>query len=252
MGELHSDCSRCHGLCCVALAFTRSADFPVDKPAGTPCGNLLADFRCGVHDRLRDNGYAGCTVFECFGAGQRVSQGPDWRDDPAAAEPMFARFGKVRALHELLWHLAEALALPGTEPVRADLARIRDQVDKAADDPDVDVGAQRSAAVGVLRAAADLARGRGPDLAGADLIGRDLRRRALNGASLRGALLLGADLRGADLAKADLTGADLRGADLRGADLSGALFVTQPQLTAAVGDVTTLLPAARTRPAHWR
>ena len=38
--ELRADCSRCVGLCCVAPAFARSADFAVDKPAGTPCTNL--------------------------------------------------------------------------------------------------------------------------------------------------------------------------------------------------------------------
>ncbi|MGW5051788.1 pentapeptide repeat-containing protein [Actinokineospora sp. NPDC004072] len=247
--ELHGDCARCYGLCCVALPFPKSADFAADKPAGTPCANLLADFRCGIHDRLRGSGYTGCAVYDCFGAGQRVSTGPDWRD-PAAAGPMFAAFPKVRALHELLWYLTEALALPETRPLHGDLARMRDEVDKAADDPGVDVDRHRGAAVALLRRASSMARS-GPDLSGADLIGRDLRRRPLAGASLRGALLLGADLRGVDLAKADLTGADLRGADLRGADLSAALFVTQPQLTAARGDARTRLPAGRSRPPHW-
>jgi uncharacterized protein YjbI with pentapeptide repeats len=60
-----------------------------------------------------------------------------------------------------------------------------------------------------------------------------------------------ADLRCADLRSADLIGADLRDADLRGADLTGALFLTRPQLTAARGDSTTLLPPHRDRPAHW-
>lgn len=29
--EVRADCSRCFGLCCVALPFARSADFAVDK-----------------------------------------------------------------------------------------------------------------------------------------------------------------------------------------------------------------------------
>ncbi|MFC7616094.1 pentapeptide repeat-containing protein [Actinokineospora soli] len=240
-------------MCCVALPFPKSADFAVDKPGGVACRNLLDDFRCGIHSRLRESGYTGCTVFECFGAGQRVSAGPDWRT-PGVAAPMFARFAKVRELHELLWHLAEALALPDAAAVHDDLARVAAEVDAAADDPDADVDACRRVALGPLREASALARRglRGPDLAGADLIGRDLRGRALRGASLRGALLVGADLRRVDLHRADLTGADLRGADLRGADLRGALFVTRPQLAAAVGDAATRLPATRERPAHWR
>ncbi|WP_442277551.1 hypothetical protein [Terrabacter sp. 2YAF2] len=31
MRRLEADCAQCFGLCCVALPFTRSADFPVDK-----------------------------------------------------------------------------------------------------------------------------------------------------------------------------------------------------------------------------
>ncbi|MFC5287930.1 pentapeptide repeat-containing protein [Actinokineospora guangxiensis] len=251
MTELRADCSRCHGLCCVALPFPKSADFAVDKQAGKPCGNLRADYRCGIHDRLRESGYRGCTVFECFGAGQRVSRGSGWRASAADAERQFAWFGKVRELHEVLWHIEEALALPEAAAVRGDLIRVRDTVDAAAEDPGCDVGSLRQLALGPLRAASGLARGKGPDLGGAQLIGRDLRSRKLRGASLRGAVLVGADLRGVDLGRADLTGADLRGADLRGADLRRALFLTQPQLTAAVGDRTTLLSPEKDRPAHW-
>src|SRR5689334_10116310 len=114
--ELRADCSRCVGLCCVALPLTRSADFALDKPAGVPCRHLVTDFRCGIHDRLRPAGFAGCTVFDCFGAGQRVAQelfaGHDWRDGPEIARPMFAAFAWLRVLHEVLWHLAEALTWP--------------------------------------------------------------------------------------------------------------------------------------------
>ena len=70
-GLLAADCANCAGLCCVALAFTRSADFAFDKPAGDPCVNLLDDFRCDIHPDLRDRGFKGCTVFDCLGAGQR-------------------------------------------------------------------------------------------------------------------------------------------------------------------------------------
>ena len=43
--ELTADCGRCFGLCCVALPFSRSADFAYDKPAGEPCVNLQPDSR---------------------------------------------------------------------------------------------------------------------------------------------------------------------------------------------------------------
>jgi len=250
---LAADCARCVGLCCVAPAFTRSSDFPIDKPAGTPCPNLLGDHRCGVHAQLRERGFGGCVVFDCFGAGQRVTQevlaGRDWRDDPARA---FEAFHVLRAVHEVLKPLADALALVRPGPLRDDVSACLRAVDTCGAD---ELPALRAAAGGLLaRVSAEVraaapgphADHRGRDLAGARLHGADLR-----AADLRGAVLIGADLRGADLRRADLLGADLRGADLRGADLAGALFVTRPQLESARGDETTRLPDGLARPAYW-
>lgn len=111
--ELRADCARCYGLCCAALPFEASSDFAVSKPAGAACRHLKADFRCKVHDRLRDIGYRGCTVFDCFGAGQRVSSlfgGVSWREAPESAKPMFKAFHVMRLLHELKWYLRDALS----------------------------------------------------------------------------------------------------------------------------------------------
>ncbi|MEH0845402.1 pentapeptide repeat-containing protein [Micromonospora sp. CPCC 205711] len=260
--ELRADCGRCVGLCCVAPAFAASADFALDKPAGRPCPNLRADSRCGIHDRLRERGFPGCTVFDCFGAGQQVTQvtfgGRDWRDDPATAAAMFAAFTVARPLHELLWYLTEAVALTAAGPLRDELVAAREETGRLTDaDPDVlravDVDAQRARVNLLLSRASERARAGtdGVDRRGAALFGADLRRVRLVGANLRGAVLVGADLRGADLRLADVTGADLRGADLRGADLSGTLFLHQSQLDAARGDRHTVLPAALRRPGHW-
>jgi len=107
--HLRADCANCFALCCVAPAFAASADFAIDKPAGHPCPNLANDFRCGIHDRLRPRGFPGCTVYDCFGAGQKIAQhtfgGRDWRTHPELAGPMFAALHIMRALHELLWYL---------------------------------------------------------------------------------------------------------------------------------------------------
>ncbi|MEV2242386.1 pentapeptide repeat-containing protein [Micromonospora sp. NPDC049891] len=262
-GELRADCARCFGLCCVAPAFAASADFALDKPAGQPCRNLRADFGCAIHAELRDRGFPGCTVFDCFGAGQRVAQatygGRDWRDEPGNARQMFDVFAVMRQLHELLWYLTEALGLGPPAELCAELAAALGETERlAGGDPEtllaLDVDAHRATVNVLLSRTADLARARGgagTDLRGAALIGRDLRRTTLRGANLRGALLVGADLRGVDLARADLTGADLRGADVRGADLSDALFLHRSQVDAARGDLRTRLPGPIIRPAHW-
>ncbi|WP_255693438.1 pentapeptide repeat-containing protein [Pseudonocardia terrae] len=253
MTDLRADCGRCTGLCCVAPAFARSADFAFAKPAGTPCRHLQADARCGVHAELRPRGMVGCTVFDCFGAGQALSARADWRTGDRAA--VFAAFPQLRTLHELLRYLMEARGLVDgalADELRTAIARTEelaglDPAELAA----LDVEAHRRAVNPLLVAASEAARGDGPDRRGADLIGARLRGADLRRASLRGALLLGADLRGADLRGADVTGADLRGARLEGADLRGVLFLVPPQLTAARGDATTRMPEGFERPDHW-
>ncbi|MDH6575290.1 pentapeptide repeat-containing protein [Kitasatospora sp. MAP5-34] len=261
---LRADCESCFALCCVAPAFSASTDFAINKPAGQACQNLKADFRCGIHTKLREKGFRGCTVYDCFGAGQKVSQvtyaGQDWRQAPKSARQMFAVFPVVRDLQELLWYLTEALSLPAAGPVHAELRLMLAETERLSLDTaeallELDVAAHRREVNEVLLRTSELVRAevrqkkrehRGADLIGAKLKGADLR-----GANLRGAYLIGADLRGADLRKADLIGADFRGADVGGADLTDSIFLIQSQLDAAKGDAATRLPASLTRPAHW-
>ncbi|MCP3759411.1 pentapeptide repeat-containing protein [Streptomyces sp. TBY4] len=261
---LKADCANCFALCCVALPFAKSTDFAVNKPAGTPCKNLRQDFRCGIHTGLRDKGFQGCTVFDCFGAGQQVSQvtfgGRDWRSHPATAGPMFAVFPVMRSLHELLAYLAEARTLPAARPLRTELdAALADTTRWTGASPqdlaEFDITPLRERVNTLLLQASELVRakvaGRKKDHRGADLMGARLPGADLRGASLRGAYLIAADLRGADLRTADLIGADFRDTDLRDADLRDALFLTQPQLNAARGNAATRIPPSLTRPAHW-
>lgn len=124
--QLRADCSRCVALCCVALAIDRSALFSFDKPAGAPCTYLTADDRCGVHADLAARGCAGCARYDCFGAGQAVTQtvfpGLSWRDGPETARAMFRAFATLRTIHELLFLLRAAARLelsPGQHRQRA-------------------------------------------------------------------------------------------------------------------------------------
>jgi len=248
----------------VAPAFAVSADFAIDKSAGRPCPKLRQDFGCSIHDDLRGQGFPGCAVFDCFGAGQQVVQvtfgGRDWRQTPEIAQSMFAVFPVMRQLKELLWYLAEALTLLPAGPLRDRCERAREETDRLVDaHPDdlarLDTTAHRQQVGPLLEQVSEVVRGdvrdRMPDRRGADLIGAKLRGADLHGASLRGAYLIRADLRGADLRKTDLLGADLRGADLRGARLEESLFLTQPQSDAAAGDASTTLPPLLNRPRHW-
>lgn len=254
--DLRADCSNCFGLCCVALTFAKSADFAIDKDAGDPCPNLQEDFRCGIHQKLRPQGFQGCTVYDCFGAGQKISRlvGQSWRAQPG--QKMFEALPIMRQLHELLWYLAEAAELDEARSLRPEIHEATERIERLTLEPDVtgvDLTKEREQVNVLLLRTSELVRGKQKkkDRRGADLIGAKLRKADLSRANLRGAYLIAADLRDADLRQADLIGADLRDTDLRGADLTGALFLTQSQVNAARGDDATRLPAAIIRPSHW-
>ncbi|WNQ10847.1 pentapeptide repeat-containing protein [Paenibacillus aurantius] len=274
--RLQADCESCFGLCCAALPFAASSDFAIDKAAGQPCPNLQKDFRCGIHSSLRERGFRGCTVYDCFGAGQTVSQvtfgGTDWRQAPETAKTMFEVFPVMRQLYELLWYEEEALEVPAVRALYPELQAARDEterltrlepaalreLDAATHRAEVNLLLLRVSELvraeaeagrrrqGGARSGAKRAFGRGADLFGAKLKGADLR-----GAFLRGACLIAADLREANLNGADLIGADMRDTDLRGADLTGSLFLTVFQVNAAKGDSRTKLPPGLPRPSHW-
>ncbi|MCX5401909.1 pentapeptide repeat-containing protein [Streptomyces sp. NBC_00102] len=262
---LRADCANCFGLCCVALTLFASADFAVDKEAGEPCSHLQEDFRCGIHRRLRTAGYPGCTVYDCFGAGQKVSQGvyagQNWRSRPETADEMFRVFRVMRQLHEMLALLTEALGLPAAGPMREELRRAYDATERLTLEPadqlaGLDVPAHRETVAPLLRGASALVRATVPDRPGRrrpgrDLFGARLRGADLRGADLRSACLVAADLTGADLGLADVIGADFRDARLAGADLTDTLFLTQVQLNAARGDGATRIPPSLSRPARW-
>lgn len=268
--DLGADCANCFGLCCVALAFAKSADFPFDKDAGDPCTNLDDENGCRIHPHLRERGFSGCTVFDCSGAGQKVSQhtfaGRSWRDDAETQRSMFATFPVVRRLHDLLRYLDEAVTLVQEHGPATDSGRWADAFERVRARSDgtpaelavLDVDAEYARARPLLLEASEIARAGGSpregdrrlspgaDLVGADLRGVDLRRR-----TLRGSVAIAADLRGARLDRCDLLGVDLRDADVRGTDLRGALYLTQMQVNAARGDAATRLPQGFQRPRHW-
>jgi len=270
--NLRADCENCFGLCCVALYFSASEGFPIDKDAGQPCLNLQPDFRCCVHKSLRERGLKGCNAFDCFGTGQKVSQvsfgGHNWRKVPESANQMFQVFLIMRELHELLWYLTEALTLQPAGPIHGALSSMLDETERLTHkSPDslmeLDVAVHRAEVNTLLLKTSELVRaearreqkahsGRQKAFGrGASLIAADLRRIDLRGANLRGAYLIAADLRGTDLSGSDFIGADFRDADIRGADLTKSIFLTQAQLNSANGDTGTKLPPSLIRPAHW-
>jgi hypothetical protein len=252
--SLVADCGSCFALCCVLLPFQAVSGFGMDKPGGTPCPHLADDDGCSIHATLREDGWGGCSIFECFGAGQQVSQvtygGVSWREQENLPE-MAAVLSVMRLLHEMLAHLAE-VRRRSPDPVAGTLEA--EIIGLTGATPSellaVDLDEQQSRVAAVLESASARLR-HGPTYRQEDLAGRDLRQWILRDADLRGALLIRADLREQDLGSADLLGADLRDADFRGTDLREVLFLSQSQLNAGHGDERSTVPVGLQRPAHW-
>ena len=270
--NLRGDCGKCFGLCCVALYFSASEGFPVDKDAGKPCPNLQTDFNCSVHKNLRQQGLKGCTAYDCFGAGQKVAQvtygGHNWRQEVEVAKQMFEVFLVMRQLHEMLWYLTEASTLQVAHSMQDKFSSIINEtilLTKLSPNSliGLDVEAHRDKVNILLHNTSELVRSkicRGQKSPskhqitkerGAGLIGADLRKSNLRGADLRGACLIAANLSGADLSGANFIGADLRDTDLRGANLTDSIFLTQAQINTAKGNSYTKLPITLTRPTYW-
>jgi len=270
--NLRADCENCFSFCCVALYFSASEGFPIDKDAGKPCLNLQPDFRCCVHKSLKEKGLKGCLSFDCFGAGQKVAQfsfgGHDWRKVPESAKQMFDVFLIMRQLHELLWYLTEALTLQLTRPMHGELRSMLDDTECLTHlSPDsllkLNIVIHRAEVNTLLVKTSELVRAEARREQKThykcqktfdrrdNLIGADLRKIDLIGANLRGACLIAADLRGVDLTGTDLIGADFRDADIRGANLTKSIFLTQAQINVAKGNTSTKLPLSLTFPMHW-
>lgn len=266
--NLSADCENCFGLCCVALPYAKSADFAFDKEGGTPCRNLQSNHQCAIHKDLRKKGFRGCAAYECFGAGQKVSQvtyeGNDWQNNLALAKEMFDVFPIMQQLHEMLWYLNETLTIEAAQPIHNDLRVCLEETEHLTrQSPEsilkINVPEHRAQVNSLLLRTSELVRAKTLNKKnqkkisrGSDLIGANLRRADLKGANLRGVLLIAADLRESDLRMTDLIGADFRDADLSGANLTGSIFLTQAQVNAAKGDINTKLPPSLTIPDHWK
>jgi uncharacterized protein YjbI with pentapeptide repeats len=266
LNNLRADCGNCFGLCCVALPYAKSADFAFDKDGGTPCRNLQSNYLCGIHNNLRDKGFRGCSAYECFGAGQKVSKiiynGKDWRTNKDVSQEMFEVYPIIQQLHEMLWYLNEALMNDAAKSIYTELrlcfVETKELTYKSPEFiKSIDVSEHRTKVNKLLTRTSELVRAQVTTKQqkntrrGMDYIGAKLKEADLRGANLRGTFLIAADLRNADLRWSDVIGADFRDADISGANLTGSIFLTQAQVNAAKGNKHTELPGTLTRPAHW-
>lgn len=253
---LQAKCENCSGLCCVALYFSKMDGFPQDKRAGLACRHLRQDFQCDIHDVLAKHKLKGCLAYDCFGAGQYVTQQyfkqKTWHDE-TYAEQIFYVFSLIFQLHQIRFYLIEALRFVFEESeeksIRLCLCENKKlcQLDASLlTQAKVD---QHREQVNILLkqciAHLHLAKRK-------DCIAKPFKNKDMSNYDFSGQLLIGSDFNSAKLEGSVFLGADTRDVDFSNVDLRKVYFLSQGQVNSAKGNRNTLLASHLCYPSSWR
>ena len=262
--RMKPDCSKCSGLCCTALFFSKTDGFPKDKASGQPCINLLKDYRCKIHSQLEKQKMKGCIGYDCFGAGQQVTQviyqGQTWKDIPNQSTEIFDVFVIVFKLYQIRYYLIEASSLISAQPLKKSIqCLIEENIKMCHYRPDsilsLDLEEYRHRANQILKQVCKLLqqsiRSESKKVP-ANFLGGNFRGLDMSGADLSIKLLIAANFEKSLFKGTIFLGADTRDTNFSDADLSEAVFLTQGQVNAAKGNRNTKLPYQLDYPPTWK
>lgn len=259
-----SDCSKCSGLCCTALFFSKMDGFPEDKIAGKPCINLQKDFKCKIHTELEKNKMKGCIGYDCFGAGQHVTQmifrGQTWQDTPTQSKEIYDVFVVVFQLYQIRYFLAEALMICKTKSLSDEISNLITENEAMCNDSpkdilEIDIDSYRDRANRLIKQVCRMfldSLGNKDKKCPSDFLGKNFKNKDMSGYDFSVRLLIAANFEGCVFDGTIFLGADTRDTDFSNADLSKALFISQGQINAARGNRNTKLPKHLHYPVTWR
>lgn len=262
--HMKSDCSKCSGLCCTALFFSKTDGFPKDKASGQPCINLLKDYRCKIHSQLEKQKMKGCIGYDCFGAGQQVTQviyqGQTWNDIPNQSTEIFDVFVIVFKLYQIRYYLIEASSLISAQTLKKSIqCLIEENIKMCHYRSDsilsLDLEEYRHRANQILKQVCKLLQQSihsESKKVPANFLGGNFRGQDMSGADLSTKLLIAANFEKSLFKGTIFLGADTRDTNFSDADLSEAVFLTQGQVNAAKGNRNTKLPYQLDYPPTWK
>lgn len=262
--QMKSDCSKCSGLCCTALFFSKMDGFPRDKASGQLCVNLLKDYRCRIHSQLEKQKMKGCMGYDCFGAGQHVTQiiyqGQTWCDMPNRSTEIFDVFIMVFQLYQIRYYLTEAISLIAAQPLKKSIqCLLEENIELCHDRPagilSLDLELYRHRSNHILKQVCKLLQQsmhRENKKVPANFLGGNFNGRDMSGADLSTKLLIAANFEKSLFNGTIFLGADTRDTNFKDADLREAAFLTQGQVNSAKGNRNTKLPYHLDYPATWR
>ena len=95
MSTFRADCSKCCGLCCVVPDHWPCRAFSLTNQQ-KPLAPSERRHRCAIHATRQIHGYTACAAFDCFGAGQWITQtlfgGARWTQSSDLARQMFSAY----------------------------------------------------------------------------------------------------------------------------------------------------------------
>lgn len=262
--SMKCDCAHCSGLCCIALFFSKVDGFPINKSAGYPCINLLKDYRCKIHSQLESKKMKGCIGYDCFGAGQHVTQviykGDTWNNTPERSTEIFDVFIAVYDLYQIRYYLEESLLIIPAQSLEKSLQSLIDEnITICNGSPhailsfDLDEYRNRSNIVlkqvcKLLEHSLKIDTPKTPK----SFFAGNFKGKNMSGTDLSTLLLIAADFENCIFNGTIFLGADTRDTNFTNADLREAVFLTQGQINSAKGSTSTKLPAHLDYPPTWR
>lgn len=259
LNDLKIDCTNCSGLCCVALYCSKVDGFPENKEAGIPCQHLQSNFQCDMHQDLSRKNMKGCMTYECFGAGQKVTQmyGLDhtWQTHPQQRQHIFETFLVVFQLHQMLWYLIQASTLDACAKFKQEIAGLIEEATTLTTKKpytllSYDIDHYRNQVNKILKCIIEQI-SKPSNNHSKMYLGKNFKGKNLDHQDFSMSLLIAANLKNCSLRGTNFLSADLRDANFKNTDLRESLFLTQMQINSAKGNHNTLLPSYLTQPCTW-
>lgn len=262
--ELKVDCKRCSGLCCTALFFSKMDGFPEDKVAGKPCIKLQRDYRCKIHHELEKRNMKGCIGYDCFGAGQHVTQfiykGETWQSSKEQSTQIFDVFIKIFQLYQIRYFLEESMTIVSAKQLWSDIEKLLYENKILCElTPqeiiNIDVDSYRNKVNKLLKKVCESISkcfNHKNHKGSTDYLGRSFKDRNMSGVDLSMKLLIAANFDSCIFDGTVFLGADTRDTNFSNSDLREAVFLTQGQINAAKGNRNTKLPQYLDYPVTWK
>lgn len=262
--ELKVDCSKCSGLCCTALFFSKIDGFPENKVAGKPCTKLKSDYHCKIHQELEKRNMKGCIGYDCFGAGQHVTQciykGETWQTSQEQSQEIFDVFVIVFQLYQIRYFLEESILVIPAKELWSDIKNLINENEALCHSTpksilDIDIESYRNKVNIILKQVCTSiikCFKNSDNKRLTDFLGRSFKKRDMSGLDLSMKLLIATNFDSCTFDGTVFLGADTRDTDFSNSDLRESVFLSQGQINSAKGNTNTKLPKHLDYPVTWK